>query len=101
MEDLPFIPVQAIKEKGEIRITTYQKDNYINVEARDNGIGIPGQNLPKIFEPFFTNKEGGKGTGLGLSIAYNIIKNHNGMIKVNSKADEGTTFTVKIPISAG
>ena len=82
-------------------IITYQKDNYINVEARDNGIGIPEQNLSKIFEPFFTNKEVSKGTGLGLSTAYNIIKNHNGTIEVNSRVDEGTTFTVKIPISAG
>src|SRR3990167_9765176 len=101
MEDLPFIPVQAIKEKGEIMIITYQKDNHVNVEIRDNGIGIPEQNLSKIFEPFFTNKEVSKGTGLGLSIAYNIIKNHNGTIEVNSKVDEGTTSTVKIPISAG
>src|SRR3989339_1996114 len=93
--------VQAIKEKGVIRITTYQKDNHVNVVIRDNGIGIPDQNLPKIFEPFFTTKEVGKGTGLGLSIAYNIIKNHNGTIEVNSKVNEGTTFTIKIPISAG
>ena len=93
--------VQAIKEKGIIKIITYQKGNYINVEIRDNGSGIPEQNLPKIFEPFFTTKEVGKGTGLGLSIAYNIIKNHNGTIEVNSKVNEGTTFTIKIPISAG
>lgn len=92
---------QAIREKGEIRITTYQKGNHVNVEIRDNGSGIPDQNLPKIFEPFFTTKEVGKGTGLGLSIAYNIIKNHNGTIEVNSKVNEGTTFTIKIPISAG
>ena len=93
--------VQAIKEKGVIKITTYQKENDIYIEISDNGIGIPEQNLPKIFEPFFTTKEVGKGTGLGLSIAYNIIKNHNGTIKVNSTVNEGTTFTVKIPISAG
>jgi len=93
--------VQAIKEKGVIRITTYQKGTHVNVAIRDNGIGIPDQNLPKIFEPFFTTKEVGKGTGLGLSIAYNIIKNHNGTIEVNSKVNEGTTFTIKIPISAG
>ncbi|MBI2470863.1 MAG: HAMP domain-containing protein [Planctomycetes bacterium] len=91
--------VQAIKEKGVIRITTYQKGNYINVEIHDNGIGIPEQDLPKIFEPFFTTKEVGKGTGLGLSIAYNIIKNHNGTIEVRSKVSEGTTFTVKLPVS--
>lgn len=60
MEDLSFIPVQAIKEKGEIRITTYQKDNYINVEARDNGIGIPEQNLPKIFKLSLLTKRSGK-----------------------------------------
>ena len=93
--------VQAIKEKGIIKIITYQKGNYINVEIRDNGSGIPERNLSKIFEPFFTTKEVGKGTGLGLSIAYNIIKNHNGTIEVNSKVNEGTAFTIKIPISAG
>ena len=91
--------VQAIKEKGVIRITTYQKGNYVNVEIRDNGIGIPERNLSKIFEPFFTTKEVGKGTGLGLSIAYNIIKNHNGTIEVQSKVNEGTTFTIKLPVS--
>src|SRR3972149_6028828 len=66
---------QAINEKGEIRITTYQKGDHVNVEIRDNGSGIPERNLSKIFEPFFTTNEVGKGTGLGLSIAYNIIKN--------------------------
>jgi len=91
--------LQAIKEKGAIKITTYQKENDIYIEISDNGIGIPEQNLPKIFEPFFTTKEVGKGTGLGLSFAYNIIKNHNGTIEVNSKINEGTTFTIKLPVS--
>ena len=91
--------LQAIKEKGLIKITTYQKENDIYIEISDNGIGIPEQNLSKIFEPFFTTKEVGKGTGLGLSFAYNIIKNHNGTIEVNSKINEGTTFTIKLPVS--
>src|SRR3990172_7192592 len=91
--------LQAIKEKGVIKITTYQKENDIYIEISDNGIGIPEQNLSKIFEPFFTTKEVGKGTGLGLSFAYNIIKNHNGTIEVNSKINEGTTFTIKLPVS--
>jgi PAS domain S-box-containing protein len=91
--------LQAIKEKGVIKITTYQKENDIYIEISDNGIGIPEQNLPKVFEPFFTTKEVGKGTGLGLSFAYNIIKNHNGTIEVNSKINEGTTFTIKLPVS--
>ncbi|HJW85910.1 MAG TPA: ATP-binding protein [Candidatus Brocadiaceae bacterium] len=91
--------VQAIKEKGEIRITTYQQENYIYIEMCDNGIGIPEQNLSKIFEPFFTTKEIGKGTGLGLSIAYNIIKSHNGTIEVKSKVNHGTTFTIILPVT--
>lgn len=91
--------VQAIKGKGEIRITTYQQENYIYIEMRDNGVGIPEQNLLKIFEPFFTTKEIGKGTGLGLSIAYNIIKSHNGTIEVKSKVNHGTTFTIIVPVT--
>jgi len=64
----------------------------------DQGHGIEEENLKKIFEPFFTTKEVGKGTGLGLSVSYGIIKEHGGEIKVKSKIDEGTTFTVMIPL---
>ncbi|MHC5039212.1 MAG: sensor histidine kinase, partial [Planctomycetota bacterium] len=54
--------------------------------------------LPKIFDPFFTTKEVGKGTGLGLSICHGIIKEHRGAIRVESKAGEGTQFTVELPL---
>lgn len=91
--------LQAIKEMGEIKITTYRKGNYLYVEISDNGIGIPARHLSKIFEPFFTTKEVGKGTGLGLSITYNIIKSHYGTIEVSSKVNEGTTFTIKLPVN--
>ncbi|MBM4056089.1 MAG: PAS domain S-box protein [Planctomycetes bacterium] len=90
--------VQSITDYGEIRLHTGKKENTIFIEITDNGIGIPAQYISKIFEPFFTTKEVGKGTGLGLSIAYNIIKNHHGAIEVNSKVNEGTTFTIKLPI---
>ncbi len=90
---------QALKEMGEIRITTYRKDYSIFIVISDNGPGIPEQDLPKIFEPFFTTKEPGMGTGLGLSIAYNIIASHNGTIEVDSKVNRGTTFTVKLPVT--
>jgi len=89
----------ALKAMGEIRITTYMKKGQICVEISDNGPGIPEQNQKKIFEPFFSTKEVGFGTGLGLSIAYNIISSHNGTIEVRSKINEGTTFTIMLPVS--
>lgn len=64
----------------------------------DHGHGIKEENLKKIFEPFFTTKEIGKGTGLGLSVSYGIIKEHGGEITVQSKVDQGTTFTVVLPL---
>jgi len=64
----------------------------------DNGCGMPEENLPKIFEPFFTTKEGNKGTGLGLAITYGLVKKLHGDIAVKSKVQEGTTFTITLPI---
>jgi signal transduction histidine kinase len=89
---------QAIKEKGEIRITT-RNDHAGNIEVRiqDNGIGIPEENISKLFNPFFTTKEVGKGTGLGLNVAYNIVQKHQGSIEIESKVGVGTTFIVRIP----
>ncbi len=69
------------------------------ITISDNGSGIPTDILPKIFQPFFTTKPTGQGTGLGLSLAYDIVtKGHGGTIEVESVEDEGTTFTVKLPI---
>ncbi|MBI5647172.1 MAG: 4Fe-4S binding protein [Ignavibacteriae bacterium] len=64
----------------------------------DTGIGIPKENMPRLFTPFFTTKQIGKGTGLGLPIAYGIVKMHHGHIGVRSTPDAGTTFTVTIPV---
>lgn len=64
-----------------------------------NGGGIPEHLREKIFQPFFTTKEPGKGTGLGLSVSSKIIEEHGGKIELESKAGEGTTFTVIFPIS--
>ncbi len=91
--------VQAIEKKGEINIKTWYEADKIYVSISDNGVGIPEDKINRIFEPFFTTKPVGQGTGLGLSIAYDIIRKHRGNIDVRSKVGEGTTFTVKIPVT--
>ena len=63
----------------------------------DNGNGIPQIIVDKIFQPFFTTKPTGQGTGLGLSLSYDIVKAHNGEMKVESKEGEGTTFIIVLP----
>jgi two-component system NtrC family sensor kinase len=89
----------AIEKQGQITVRSWAADGYVSVAVRDSGCGIPPDNLSHIFEPFFTTKEVGKGTGLGLSISYDIVKKHNGEILVDSRPGEGTTFTVRIPVT--
>ncbi len=79
---------QAMDEVGE-------KD-YVEIKIKDNGSGIPEEDQPRIFEPFFSTK-GQKGTGLGLAIIWGIIDNHNGTINVESEVNNGTTFTIRLP----
>jgi signal transduction histidine kinase/HAMP domain-containing protein len=88
----------AIEERGTIGIKTYQQDKYLCIEIKDSGKGIPPENLKKIFDPFFTTKPVGQGTGLGLSVSYEIVKKHNGNIKVQSEVGKGTIFTVMLPL---
>jgi len=70
----------------------------VHVSVSDNGPGIPAHILDKIFQPFFTTKPTGQGTGLGLSLSYDIVKAHGGEIKVETKENEGTTFTIQLPL---
>lgn len=91
--------VQAMPEKGTVWIRTCSKDDYAVVEIQDNGTGMAEDVMKRIFDPFFTTKEVGKGTGLGLSIAYGIVKEHKGDIEVRSKAGQGTTFTLRLPVA--
>ena len=71
--------------------------DYVLVEVRDTGTGIPESILGKIFDPFFSTKEVGKGTGLGLSTVYGIIKQTGGFVYVDSVVHEGTTFRIFLP----
>jgi len=93
--------IQAMKGGGSISIATrpYAKDQggqFVQVEIRDTGVGIPKENIDHIFDPFFTNKD--EGSGLGLSISHQIVQEHGGHITVESKVGVGTAFFINIPI---
>ncbi len=90
---------QAIPERGRITISTGAQDGQVWVSIRDTGAGIPAAIRDRIFDPFFTTKPVGKGTGLGLSVSYGIIEKHGGRIDLDTTPGEGTTFTVRLPVS--
>jgi signal transduction histidine kinase len=94
--------IQAIKKDGKISIKTslVTKDDtqYVEISIKDTGMGMPDHIKKKIFEPFFTTKEAGEGTGLGLSISQNIVETHHGSITVESILNEGSEFTILLPI---
>ena len=75
-----------------------REQNYAAITIKDEGKGIPENNINHLFEPFFTTKNVGEGTGLGLSIAYGIVREHGGWIDVKSKLGEGSCFTIYIPL---
>jgi len=89
----------AMPDGGQLSIEAKKQGDNIHVAISDTGQGMDDATVEKIFEPFFTTKESGKGTGLGLSTAHTIVKDHDGEIRVKSKAGAGTTFTVVLPFS--
>ncbi|MDO8349324.1 MAG: ATP-binding protein [Planctomycetota bacterium] len=89
---------EAMPHGGSITVRAALAPNgRVVVEFADTGIGIPAENLGKIFDPFFTSKPVGKGTGLGLSVSYGIVRRHGGAIGVQSTVGKGTTFTIDLP----
>ncbi len=73
--------------------------NYVRIAFRDTGIGMPREHLSRIFDPFFTTKK--QGSGLGLAMVYSIMKQHGGMVAVESEQGKGTTFTMYLPATDG
>jgi two-component system NtrC family sensor kinase len=87
---------EAMPDGGTLRVTTEDGDGEFTVRIADSGPGIPEENLPRMFSPFFTTKKVGKGTGLGLSVCYGIVKMHGGTIQASNNPGGGACFTVRI-----
>ncbi|MBN2440413.1 MAG: cyclic nucleotide-binding domain-containing protein [Spirochaetales bacterium] len=89
--------IKAMPDGGDFTLTVSRKESYLYFEVSDTGEGMSQDVLKKIFEPFFSFSKSG-GTGLGMSIVKSIIDAHNGVLSVQSKEFEGTTFTIAIPV---
>ena len=93
---------QAIREardRGTLRIRLGKGTSTVWVSFQDDGPGIPKENLPSIFDPFYTTKRPGRGTGLGLSICKSVMKEHNGTVEAANLPDGGAVFTVTLPLA--
>jgi signal transduction histidine kinase len=96
--------IQAMKDGGSINIMsrsvsrngTQPSGDFVQVEVRDTGIGIPEENLQHIFDPFFTSKD--EGSGLGLAVSHQIVQEHGGFVTVESQIGKGTAFFVHVPV---
>ena len=91
---------EAVFENGEILMkTSNPDDSIIKLEISDNGVGINPEDLPHIFEPFFSAKQKVSGTGLGLAIVHGIVQSHNGKVEVDSVPGKGTTVSIFLPLA--
>ena len=93
--------IDAMPKGGNLWLVTRlnPSGDAVEVEVRDDGMGIPVEILPQIFEPFLTTKESGHGVGLGLAISRSIMEQHNGRIEVQSEVGKGTTFKLMLPLA--
>lgn len=82
-----------------LEVTGRVDEMAVNVEFRDNGCGIPADQLDRVFDPFFTTKAPGAGTGLGLSLSHGILRDFGGSMSVTSTVGVGTSFTVQLPVA--
>ncbi len=91
--------IQASPQGGKVEVSLRKEESQVSIEVKDEGEGIPPEDLGKIFMPFYTGKNKKEGTGLGLAIASGIVKDYGGSINVLSTPGEGTTFRVNLPVS--
>jgi two-component system, NtrC family, sensor kinase len=90
---------EAVSTNGEIIFSTSNPDQAsFRIDITDNGVGISPDDLPHIFEPFFSTKQGASGIGLGLAITHGIVKSHNGRIEALSEPGKGTTMSITFPL---
>lgn len=96
--------IQAMQGAGTITLMsrtvtkngTQPAADFVQIEVKDNGVGIPEENLQHIFDPFFTNKD--EGSGLGLAVSHQIVQEHGGFVTIESKVGTGTSFFVHVPV---
>ncbi|MBL9016270.1 MAG: HAMP domain-containing protein [Myxococcales bacterium] len=88
----------AVKGKGWVILRTRRDADRAVIEVEDSGVGIPSDVLPRLFDPFFSTKDGGN--GLGLALTQQIVRDHGGDVDVTSTVGRGTTFTVRVPVAA-
>lgn len=88
------------RAEPRIELSAYPQGERLVLTVRDNGTGIPAEDLPRVFEPFFTTREVGQGLGLGLSVSYGIIQRHGGTLRVASEWGQGTEFSFDLALAS-
>jgi signal transduction histidine kinase len=91
--------IQAMPNGGRLTLSTNASGGYVKVKVADTGVGIPQENMTKIFEPLFTTKA--NGTGLGLSIGRALVERQGGTVEVESQIGQGTIFIIRLPAIGG
>lgn len=98
MSNLILNALSAMSREDHLRISTQRSDGHAIIRVQDSGSGIAAEDLPRIFQPFFTTKPTGEGTGLGLAVVHGIMKGHGGHISASSTPGAGALFTLTFPL---
>ncbi|MFZ6016885.1 MAG: sensor histidine kinase [Nitrospirota bacterium] len=88
---------QAMPAGGDLTVSTEASDNRFSIIIEDTGIGVSKENLPKVFEPFFSTRN--TGLGLGLAMTKRVVEEHSGRVDFKSEEGRGSTVTISLPIS--